>query len=448
MPIKYGEKKLLFSFFVLIVLAIAIGISGIYQIENLSKRVKQLGSKNLVLEKAILEMKINNTFFAMGIRNYVFWKVSHYLGALPMAVKSEDIFSKVEKFREQLNIYKLNSYSQKQKDWAYQLSHSFNELVDVGKQIVALADAKQEQQSELLMRNLFMTYENKLYKIDDFLDNYLNMDNLFEIEMQVNKAQKDKITAVIVLSSSIIIFVFISSIIALVVYRKGRKERLQRQQLFNQMINLEENERKNLSAQVHDQMGQDLSALKISLGLIEKNLGENINPQIKEKIEKSKQVISGLLQKSHNISFMLRPPALDEIGVVESIENLLIDFKHLSGINYVYSKPSETLMLSSEKNLLFYRIVQELLTNMVKYSQAKNVEITIKKNINEVEFYYKDDGRGFKFEDVLEQFNRRNNDRFKLGLLGLKERVELLDGSMLINTSLGKGLNVVVKIHN
>ncbi len=414
MPIKYGEKKLLFSFFVLIVLAIAIGISGIYQIEILSKRVKQLGSQNLVLEKAILEMKINNTFFAMGIRNYVFWKVSHYLGALPMAIESEEIFSKAEKFRDQLNIYRLNSYNQKQKDWAYQLGHFFNEFVEVGRQIVTLADGAQDSQKELLVRNLFMSYENKLYKIDDFLDNNLNMDNLFEIEMQVKKAQKDKTTAVIILSGSIIVFVIISSLVALVVYKRGRRERIQRQQLFNQMINLEENERKNLSAQVHDQMGQDLSALKISLGLIEKMLGGNLGVDVKEKIEKSKQVISGLLQKSHNISFMLRPPSLDELGVVESIENLLIDYKHLSGINYVYSKPNETLMLSSEKNLLFYRLVQELLTNMVKYSQSKNVKITLKKSSNVINFYYEDDGKGFKFEDVEVQFNRRNSDMFKL----------------------------------
>jgi signal transduction histidine kinase len=248
------------------------------------------------------------------------------------------------------------------------------------------------------------------------------------------------------------------------------KEHAYRQQLFNRMINVEESERKKLSTAVHDEMGQGLSALKIYLGLIMQSLRGGRSPtkqsqkeiaspatfggearndtaadEVISRAEQCKNIISGLLEKSHNIAFLLRPPDLDEVGLLESVESLLIESKHLTGVNYTFEKPKEKLDLAPEYSLLIYRLTQELLTNMAKHAQAKNVELRMNRNGNSIELFYRDDGRGFDCEQGAQKLLRRKEDKFSFGLLGLKERVEVLDGVMRVNSASGKGTSITVR---
>jgi len=122
----------------------------------------------------------------------------------------------------------------------------------------------------------------------------------------------------------------------------------------------------------------------------------------------------------------------------------LIESKHLTGVNYQFEKPRESFNLQPEYSLLIYRISQELLTNMAKHSQARNLTLKIEKENNSVKLSYSDDGKGFNPEEIKNKFSRRHEDKFRFGLLGLKERVEVLDGKMLINSSSGKGTQVEV----
>lgn len=444
---KIAEKKLLAAFAILILLIVCTGVIGILQIRDLSQRIEQLGKRNLNLEKAILEMKINNAVYAMGIRNYVFWRVSRYLGAVPMAINPDSIFEAASRFKEQLKIYEENSYSGRQREWAGEIAASFKELTGLGRQIVDLIGTKQQDaQAEEKINELLMVFENRLYKIDKFLDNTMSKENLSEIEKQLIKTEADKTRAVLFLGLVLISATLTGTFIALSVYRQRNQERLLRQQLLNRMINLEENERKNLSCQIHDQMGQDLSALKIYLGIVEQAL-VSLSQEAKDKVSQCRKIVSGLIDKSHNIAFLLRPPALDEVGLVMSFEALLLDYRHLTGVNYVYQKPQEELRLPSEYNLLLYRIAQELLTNMTKHSQAKNIKISLDKKEGFLEFAYQDDGVGFQYSDLVNRPKRRWEDKLKLGLLGLKERVELLDGTMKVETAPERGTRVTVKLN-
>ncbi|MDO9573173.1 MAG: ATP-binding protein, partial [Candidatus Omnitrophota bacterium] len=291
-----------------------------------------------------------------------------------------------------------------------------------------------------------------------FLDTSMGKSNLQEVEQQVSLSHSDKEQAILFLKFSLISALIIGIFIAFAVYRRRIEEHLYRQDMFNRMINLEEDERKHLSNAVHDEMGQDLSALKIYLGLIAQEISETENRSgglnlrydslatIQAKVDECKKITSGLIEKSHNISFLLRPPDLDEVGLLESLESLLLESQHLTGVEYIFQKPAEALKLSAEHSLLIYRITQELLTNMAKHSKAKNVEVNIKQNASCVELFYRDNGQGFDYTQAAHKFLRRQEDKFRLGLLGLKERVEVLDGSMLINSSLGKGMSVSVTL--
>jgi signal transduction histidine kinase len=440
-----SDKKLQLAFLILILLTVAIGLIGILQIQGLSHRIEDLGKRNLRLEKAVLEMRINNTIYSMGIRNYVFWRVSKFLGALPSAINLKNIQEANSRFDLQLKIYQNFAYLAKQKEWAKQVSNSFAELSSLGRKIIDLVNSDSSAATEATISNLLMNFENRLYKIDEFLDNTMGKANLAEVEQQIQRTNSDKRNAIIFLSLILASAATTGILISQSVYKRLRKERLNRTELFNQMINIEEAERKNLSTAVHDQMGQDLSALKIYLGLLEQGL-QNLSQDLKEKLAQIKKIVSGLIDKSHNIAFMLRPPDLDEVGLAESLEALVMDYKHMTKTNFVFEKPKEELKLPSEYSLVLYRIAQELLTNMLKHANANNVELRLGKKNSAIDFFYQDDGSGFDYEALTKLPHRRKEDKLRLGLVSLKERVELLDGSMLIDSAVGKGTRISVEL--
>ncbi len=455
-------KKLLFAFAFLILLTLLIGLVGISRIEKQSLRIENLGKHNLALESAVLEMRVNNTVYAMGIRNYVFWRAARYLSAAPMAINLEKILQAGDNFKKQLKAYQESAYLPQQKDWAGQIAASFDELLLLGAKITASVDNRQNEGISEAVNNYLMAFENRVYAIDSFLDTSMGKSNLREVQRQVSLAHTDKQQAIFFLKFSLIAALMSGLLIALSVYRRLIKERAYRQQLFNRMINVEEGERKKLSTAVHDEMGQDLSALKIYLGLVSQGLSEAVSLRgaalsslrgaagdeaisLKEKVDECGKIASGLVEKSHNIAFLLRPPDLDEVGLLESVESLLIESRHLTGVNYTFEKPKEKLDLAPEYSLLIYRLTQEFLTNMAKHAQAKNVELRMNRNGNFIELFYRDDGRGFDCNQDEQKFLRRKEDKFSFGLLGLKERVEVLDGAMRINSASGKGTSISVK---
>jgi len=451
-PVNFKEKKLLFAFAFLILLTLVIGLVGIFQISGFNRKIAALGRHNLRIEGAVLEMRVNNTLYAMGIRNYVFWKSSRYLGALPMAVNLDNILKAGENFKKQLQAYRQSAYLEQQKEWAEQISASFNELLLMGAKIVELVDQNHSERISDSVNNLLMAFENRVYKIDEFLDGSMGKANLGEVERQILVANAEKEQAIFFLRLSLIAALFFGTLIAFAVYRRRIEEHRYRQQLFNRLINIEESERKKLSTAVHDEMGQDLSALKIYLGLVAQEIASaaprNDGTDLTAKVEECKKIASGLIDKTHNIAFLLRPPDLDEVGLLESLESLLIETRQLCGIEYIFQKPPELLELPPEYSLLIYRIIQELLTNTAKHAQAKNVEVRLERDLNSLELYYHDNGRGFDYNVIDRKFSRRKEDKFRLGLLGLKERVEVLDGEMKIDSGpdIGTTVRVILPI--
>ncbi|MCX5699546.1 MAG: histidine kinase [Candidatus Omnitrophica bacterium] len=443
--INFKEKKLLLAFGFLISLTLVIGLVGISQIQGLTRKIEVLGKNNLSLESAVLEMRIKNANYAMGIRNYVYWRLSRYLGAVPMAVGANKILSAGESFKQQLKLYRQNAYLNQQKEWASQAQLAFDELFVLGKKIIQQVDQEESGKVSEVVNGLLMSFENRIYKIDEFLDNSMGKSNLEEARRQMVLARADKERAIFFLKISLAMALIVGSLIALAVYRRRIKERIYRQDMFNQMINVEEDERKRLSNAVHDEMGQDLSALKIYLGVIQQGLA-NLPLEAQDKINQCKKIITGLIEKSLNIAFLLRPPDLDEVGLVDSLEALLLECKHLTGVEYNYQKPGVFFELSAEYSLFFYRVTQELLTNMAKHSGAKHVELKLAQKSSSAELSYTDDGRGFDYNAVTKHHFRRREDKLRHGLLGLKERVELLDGQMQINSSAGKGTSIMVAL--
>ena len=430
------------GFSALLLLIVAIGLIGIFQIQSLSKTVDSLGRSYLPAQEAALKMRINNTLYAMGIRNYVFWKGSKYLEAARASADLGIIQQAAKEFDRQLAVYVSGVWLGKQKQWVEQISASEKELRATGSRIIDLVDENAASES---INKLIMTFESQLYRIDDFIDKTIQEFNLSAIRDELREADIQKVRAIRFLKWSLVFGVLIGTETAWLVYRNRRRERERREQLVRRMIRLEEENRTNLSLQVHDQMGQDLSALRIYSDLVDKKVPEE-NKDVKANVMEVKRILSGLIEKTHNISELLRPPALDEVGLVDTIDALVLQYKQMTGINFVYQRPTFDIRPAREYSLALYRITQEALTNIAKHARAKNVKVNLGLGDKSIQLNIEDDGIGFDYKDFLERSRRRGGARIGLGLLGLKERVELLGGSMDINAAAGKGTRLSVEL--
>ncbi len=440
-----SDWKLAAGFGALLFLIVAIGAVGISQIQSLSKTVDDFGKYYFPMQKAALEMRINNSLFARGVRNYVYWHSARYLEAAREGADKQVINSAQAAFDQQLADYESFAQTESEKKWVGAIVKLQKELRDIGDNIInltdrldTLKDSAKRNRLEQSINSLVMTFEDKLYRIDDFIEMNLQKANLESVEEQLLMAESAKRHAVSILFWSLLAGLLVGGETAYLIYRNRKTERENRKQLVHRMIRLEEEERQNLSFQVHNQMGQDLSALKIYIDLIDKNVREKTTEAAKN-ISQVKDILSGLVGKSHNIAELLRPPALEGVGLIETIEDLIFQYKQMAPINFSYKKPESPLELSDEYSLILYRAVQEGLTNIVKYANAKRVKIMLEKKPDAVFLTIADDGVGFNYGTFTKPFRRREEDKLKLGLAGLRERVTLLDGELNIDTAPGKG---------
>ncbi len=444
------DWKMATGFGGLLFLIVAIGFIGINQIQGLSGVVAALAKTDLPRQNAVLEMKSSNSKYAMGIRNYMFWQGNKYLDAAAVAGRLDMAFDASANFDKHLAFYTSLSTDKRQKEWIAYVRQKEDGLREVGERIISLIDSsnresgqEKKKQYEESINRLLMDFESRLFAIDAFLDDPLQHFNMQEIDSRLRIAELGRQRSIHLLYWSLVIGLFLGAQTAFIIYYRSKSEMRHREFLMRKVIRVEEEERDHLSLQVHDQMGQDLSALKIYLGLAEQDLPEELK-DARSKIEKTKSILAGLMDKAHNISELLRPPELDDVGLVESIEALILRYKEMSGCEYIYDKPAEDLGLSSEYSLLLYRITQEALTNIAKHSQAKHVGVLLKKIKNDVILAVSDDGIGFDYETYLHKPFRRREDKVKIGLHGLRERVELFGGRLNIKTNLGQGTKLEV----
>jgi signal transduction histidine kinase len=438
---RIRELNLLIGFTFLLVLIGSIGLIGIFQIRQLTSTIQRLGRHNLVIQDAILQMRVANSLWVSGIRNFVFWKTAKVLESLPAALDySSTQTQAAERFERYLTIYSSYAESTEQKEWIKRLKESEAQLRTMGEQIIVLLSRSDVNTQEVT--RLVMSFENRFYKIDDFLNDPLGRYNLDEVAEQLTRASAYKTQAILLLSICSVLSILTGGSIAFFVYRSRKVEQQKKEILLGQLMNTEEDERRNLSFQIHNEMGQDLSALKIYLGLIEKNLPQPPSGELSENVRQSKSLLANLIEKSHNIAYFLRPSSLDEAGIVATVEALILQYQRTTGIKFNFQKPKLDLKLSPQYNLILYRVVQEAITNIVKYANAKTVDILLSGKPGLVQLDIKDDGLGFDYNKLLEQ-----GPRDKLGLLGLRERVELLGGAMRINTAPGKGTRITVQLN-
>lgn len=445
------DWKMVLGFGGLLLLIIVIGLIGIQQIRDLSAVVTRLARMDIPLQNAVGDMKSSNSKYAIGIRSYIFWKSARYLDAASVVEKLNLVRSASDGFDRDIAFYASLADKSQQREWIRTVRASQAQLRKIGEEIIKLSDVADQAdevkklEAESAINKKLMDFESKLFQIDAFLDDPFQKHNLREIEAQLVMAEEGKVRSVSFLIWSLLIALGLGSQTAFLTYRRSKKDSEHRELLARTVIKVEEEEKNNLSMQIHDQMGQDLSALKIYLGLIGRDLAAEEAEQ-RGRIEKTKKILDGLMQKTHNISEILRPPEIDDLGLLESIGALIVQYQELTGSRIEFVRPPGEIKLSAEYSLVIYRVVQEALTNVAKYSKAKNVSVSVRQKGRHIFLAVMDDGSGFDLGSYLNRPLRRKDDKQRLGLQGLRERIELFGGRLMIHSRPGQGTRLQVEL--
>ncbi len=216
---------------------------------------------------------------------------------------------------------------------------------------------------------------------------------------------------------------------------KDTGERLRNLALHLQ--NVREEERTLIAREIHDELGQMLTFLKIQINLIGKKLNDN-QQALKEKVESSLKLIDDSINSIQKIAEKLRPNVLDELGIGPAIDWQAKDFSERTGIECVCNLSKDELILDKEKSTAVFRIFQEALTNVARHANANRVFISLKEFKKNLILEIKDNGKGITSSQI--------NDPRSLGILGMKERAMLFGGSVTLKSSMNSGTTVKVEL--
>ena len=219
--------------------------------------------------------------------------------------------------------------------------------------------------------------------------------------------------------------------------RLEEKEQI-RVELIKKMINIQEDERKRIARELHDETSQSLTSLLLMLKTVQQT---NDVKSIQKLAATSREVIYNTLEEVQKISYELRPMALDKLGIDEALQRYIGDIGQHLDINIRYDNKGCTFSrLGSVIETTVYRIVQEALTNAVRHARPKNIEITLQSDAKTVVVIVQDDGIGFDLEYV------QRHGKEALGILGMMERASLVGGEIQIDTAPGKGTRILLKL--
>ncbi len=205
-------------------------------------------------------------------------------------------------------------------------------------------------------------------------------------------------------------------------------------------ISIEE-ERMNIARDLHDELGQVLTALKIDIAMLRKKLtsGKRLSEQvINEEFAAISKTVDKISMSAKEISAGLRPEALDDLGILDAIQWQAVEFEKRNKISCQLYLPNEPLEVTKELSIALFRIVQEALTNVARHSLATLVQIYLDSRDNVLFLEILDNGKGIEDEKIKSSKS--------LGIIGLRERVMLMHGHFFIGKAKGGGTKVSIMI--
>jgi PAS domain S-box-containing protein len=211
--------------------------------------------------------------------------------------------------------------------------------------------------------------------------------------------------------------------------------------LSTHLLTVREEERTKIAREIHDELGQSLTAIKFDISMIERDVAKMRNKVLaktfQEKLNQVHKLINSTIQTVKNISSELRPIYLD-LGVVPAIEWQSQEFQNRTGIQCKFNSQFEEIELDRDKQTVMFRILQEALTNVARHAEAKTVQVDLKQENSHYVLQIVDDGKGIPETELT---NPKS-----LGLLGMRERAGVVKGDVAFNINTPQGTKVTVRI--
>lgn len=210
--------------------------------------------------------------------------------------------------------------------------------------------------------------------------------------------------------------------------------------LSDKVLRVQEEERKRISRELHDEIGQALTAINMNLTLLHKN-GKTDARLFERKVADAQGLLIHTMDTVHRFARELRPAILDDLGLLPALRSYLSAFAERTGLRARFHGNAAVERLGSEQKTVVFRVAQESLTNVAKHARAGRVEVSLRKFEDRVRMEIKDDGKAFRVNQQAPAKGRK-----RLGLLGMQERVRLVNGRLVVASAPGKGTTVRVEI--
>jgi len=215
-----------------------------------------------------------------------------------------------------------------------------------------------------------------------------------------------------------------------------------RQLIGLKIILAQEEERKRMAREIHDGPAQSLANLVLRTEIAERMLMKQEFQLVQEELMELKSQVRSGLEEIRKIIFNLRPMALDDLGLVPTLRKFVQDFEEKTKIRAVFETAGRELRMPSAMEAAIYRLVQEAFSNALKHASPTYVSLEIRFYPKRVEIEIRDNGVGFDVEQALARSKKGSH----YGLIGMSERVELLNGKMDIQSAKGQGTKITISI--
>ena len=210
--------------------------------------------------------------------------------------------------------------------------------------------------------------------------------------------------------------------------------------LSRQLLSAQEEERKMISRELHDQIAQTLTGINVRLASLKTESTLNTKG-LQKKISSTQRLVEKSVDIVHRFARELRPTVLDDLGLIPALHSFMKSFAKRTGVRTSLTAFATVERLDTAKRTVLFRVAQEALTNVARHAQAGRVEVSIQKLPDWICMKIKDDGKSFNVERTLHA-----NGGKRLGLLGMRERLEMVGGKFVVESSPGKGTTVFAQI--
>ncbi len=215
------------------------------------------------------------------------------------------------------------------------------------------------------------------------------------------------------------------------------RSREEMRNLSSHLESLREIERTNIAREIHDVLGQSLTALKMDMSWLMKRIGKGESELLK-KSSVMMDLVDSIIQTVRKISTELRPGIIDDLGLVAAIEWQAEEFQKRTGITCSVVSEFQDIIVDEKKSITYFRILQESLTNIIRHAHATEVAIELKIDNGTLSMEVRDNGRGIKEEEI--------HGSYSFGLIGIRERIYSCNGEVHISGTPGSGTSVRVVV--